>query len=61
MHNFFVDENKRQGDFYYITVSDFNHIKNVLRMKVGDTFLVSSEGKSDLCVLRELTGDTAVA
>ena len=61
MHNFFVDENKRQGDFYYITDSDFNHIKNVLRMKVGDTFLVSSEGKSDLCVLQELTSDTAIA
>ena len=61
MHNFFVDENKRQGDFYYIIDSDFNHIKNVLRMKIGDAFLVSSNGKSDLCVLEELTGDTAVA
>ena len=61
MHNFFVDEKKRQGDFYYITDSDFNHIKNVLRMKIGDEFLVSVNGKSDLCVLEELTGDSAVA
>ena len=61
MHNFFVNENQHQGEFYYITDSDFNHIKNVLRMKPGDSFLVSSEGKSDLCVLEELTPDTAVA
>ncbi|MBQ6838811.1 MAG: 16S rRNA (uracil(1498)-N(3))-methyltransferase [Clostridia bacterium] len=61
MHNFFVDEKNRQGDFYYITDSDFNHIKNVLRMKIGDEFLVSVSGKSDLCVLEELTGDSAVA
>ena len=61
MHNFFVDEKNRQGDFYYITDTDFNHIKNVLRMKIGDEFLVSVNGKSDLCVLEELTGDSAVA
>ena len=61
MHNFFVDEKNRQGDFYCITDSDFNHIKNVLRMKIGDEFLVSVNGKSDLCVLEELTGDSAVA
>lgn len=61
MHNFFVDKNQHQGEFYYITDSDFNHIKNVLRMKPGDSFLVSSEGKSDLCVLEELIPDTAVA
>lgn len=61
MYNFFADENKRQGDCYYITDSDFNHIKNVLRMKTGETFFVSCNGKSDLCVLQELTVDTAVA
>lgn len=61
MHNFFVDEDKRQGNFYYITDSDHNHIKNVLRMRVGDTFLVSSAGRSHLCRLQEITDDTAVA
>lgn len=61
MHNFFVNENSRNGDYYYITDGDFNHIKNVLRMKAGDKFLVSLNGKSDLCVLDELTGDTAIA
>ena len=61
MHNFFVNEKQHQGEFYYITDADFNHIKNVLRMKPGDSFLVSSKGKSDLCVLVEFTTDTAVA
>ncbi len=61
MHNFFVNESNRNGNFYYITDGDFNHIKNVLRMRVGDTFLVSVAGKSDLCALAEITGDTAVA
>ena len=61
MHNFFVNENQHQGEFYYITDADFNHIKNVLRMKQGDNFLVSSCGKSDLCVLEDFTPDTAVA
>ena len=61
MFNFFVESSMKQGDCYYITGSDFNHIKNVLRMKEGDEFLVSCNGKSDLCVLKELSGDTAVA
>ena len=61
MHNFFVDENKRQGDVYYITDADFNHIKNVLRMKQGDSFLVSSASKSDLCVLDSFTEDAVIA
>ena len=61
MHNFFVDENKRQGDVYYITDADFNHIKNVLRMKQGDSFLVSSASKSDLCILDYFTEDAVIA
>ena len=61
MHNFFVDENNRQGDVYYITDADFNHIKNVLRMKQGDSFLVSSASKSDLCVLDSFTEDAVIA
>ncbi len=60
MYNFFVDENKRQGNFYLITDDDYNHIKNVLRMKVGDTILVSSEGNSHLCSLKEFSGEGVV-
>lgn len=61
MYNFFVDKSKRQGDCYFITGADFNHIKNVLRMNVGDTFLVSENGISSLCEIESLEGDTVTA
>lgn len=61
MYNFFVDDSNRQDDCYYITGSDFNHIKNVLRMYVGDTFLVSSNRVSNLCRIENFEGETVVA
>ena len=61
MFNFFVDNSMRQSDCYCISGTDFNHIKNVLRMKEGDEFLISCDGKSDLCVLKEFSGDTVIA
>lgn len=61
MYNFFVDENNRQGNFYCITGSDCNHIKNVLRMREGDTFLVSNGKTSDLCVIRSFDNDAVTA
>ena len=60
MFNFFADENSRQGNNYYITGADFNHIRNVLRMKEGDTFLVSENGISNLCEIISIEGETAV-
>lgn len=60
MFNFFATENSRQGDCFYIEGSDFNHIKNVLRMHEGDTLLVSENGKSHLCEITSLSGDVAV-
>lgn len=61
MFNFFIDRSHKSNDCYFITGSDYNHIKNVLRMKTGDTFLVSCEGTSDLCRLESLDNETAVA
>ncbi len=61
MFNFFAEENSRQGDYFYISGSDYNHIKNVLRMKTGDEFLVSCGGISSLCALDSFEGDSAVA
>jgi len=61
MHNFFVDNKDKNGDKYYITGTDLNHIKNVLRMHTGDTFLVSCDGCSDLCRLCSVDDNTAVA
>lgn len=60
MFNFFADENSRQGNNYYISGADFNHIRNVLRMKEGDTFLVSENGISNLCEIISIEGETAV-
>ena len=61
MYNFFVNAENRQGDLYIITGSDCNHMKNVLRMKVGEKFLVSDGGKSHLCELEGFDGGHAVA
>ncbi len=61
MFNFFVNDTDRHNDCYYITGSDYNHIKNVLRMKSGDKFLVSENGKSSLCILESLENETAIA
>jgi 16S rRNA (uracil1498-N3)-methyltransferase len=49
MFNFFAVEGNKQNSHYIIDGTDYNHIKNVLRMQIGDTCLISSDGKSDLC------------
>lgn len=61
MYNFFVKETQKQENSYIITDSDFNHIKNVLRMRVGEEFLVSCEGRSDLCRIEEFEAQSVVA
>lgn len=61
MYNFFVDESSRQGGVYRIEGADYNHIKNVLRMRPGDTFLVSCGGQSSLCALTEFADGAALA
>lgn len=61
MFNFFVKENQRQNDKYFISGTDFNHIKNVLRMSAGDTFLVSEGGISSLCQIEDFENDFVVA
>lgn len=61
MFNFFAEENSRQDSCYYISGQNFNHIKNVLRMKLGDTFLISENGESHLCEITSLDGDTVIA
>lgn len=60
MHNFFVNENQKQNNRFFINGTDFNHIKNVLRMSIGDTFLVSENGVSNLCEIESFESDTVV-
>lgn len=61
MYNFFVNEENRQGDCYFISGTDFNHIKNVLRMNMGDTFLVSENGVSNLCEIESFDNECVIA
>lgn len=60
MYNFFVDETQKLNNKYVITGTDFNHIKNVLRMNVGDTFLVSENGVSNLCEIEDFIEDSVI-
>lgn len=48
MYQFFVEENQLAGDRICILGSDVNHIKNVLRMKIGTRVRVSVK-KDDEC------------
>ena len=49
MYHFFVESNQITPDYknVEITGNDFNHIANVLRMKVGEQFSVSIRGDED--------------
>ena len=60
MYNFFTDNQQINGKFY-ITGGDYNHIKNVLRMKKGEQFLVSHGGVSHLCELEDFESDSVIA
>ena len=61
MYNFFVDGSARRDNSFIIGGKDYNHICNVLRMQIGDTFLVSCEGISSLCRLADIHKDSVVA
>ena len=59
MYNFFCDN--LVDDCFLITDTDCNHIVNVLRMKIGDEFLVSMNNKSNLCKIVELSPEVVRA
>lgn len=60
MYNFFIEKVDTAADKYYITGQDYNHVKNVLRMKVGDKLLVSANQTSDLCVIDSFESDKVI-
>lgn len=54
MNRFYVSSDQIKNDQVTITGSDVNHIKNVLRLKVGDQFEVfDGSQKAYLCELQE--------
>lgn len=61
MHNFFIQQSNINQNTVTINGSDFNHIKNVLRMKVDNDFLVSIDGKSHLCKIQQFFDDFLIA
>ncbi len=61
MYNFFITKENKIGDKVSIVGTDYNHIKNVLRMKEGDEFLVSLEHTSHLCTIESLTDTEIIA
>ncbi len=61
MYNFFITNQNLNGQMVKINGADFNHIKNVLRMKVGDKFLVSLDSKSSLCEIASFENDFLLA
>lgn len=61
MYNFFITEDKIKDGKVIITDANFNHVKNVLRMREGETFLVSVNKQSHLCKIENITNDSVVA
>lgn len=62
MYQFFVDPGQISEREVLITGSDVNHIKNVLRMKVGEEISVSNgaDGREYRCGIKEFTEDRVI-
>ncbi len=62
MHHFFVTPEQVREDNIIIEGSDVNHIKNVLRMKVGDELEISDgDNKKYLCEIASTSSDEVCA
>lgn len=62
MYRFFVEPSQIQGSRIVITGNDVNHIKNVLRMKIGEE-IAASNGMDDReyrCGIEEFTEDAVI-
>lgn len=62
MHHFFVTPEQVREDNIIIEGSDVNHIKNVLRMKVGEELEISDgDNKKYLCEIASMSSDEVYA
>ena len=58
MYHFFVTPEQVKGEEIQIVGSDVNHIKNVLRMKIGEELQISDgNNKKYLCEIASMTSD----
>lgn len=62
MYRFFVEPSQIQGSRIVITGNDVNHIKNVLRMKIGEEIAVSNgmDDREYRCGIEEFTEDAVI-
>ena len=61
MQQVFVEPEAVENDFITVTGDDVKHMKNVLRMKVGERIRVScSDGRNFFCCIKELNADNIV-
>lgn len=62
MFHFFVEQENITDNSVTVTGSDVNHIKNVLRMKIGEKFIANDgNGASYCCTISEITDSTVTA
>lgn len=62
MHWFYVEKSQINENEIRITGSDVNHIKNVLRMEIGEHLVICDrEGKDYYCELASLSSDEVIA
>ena len=62
MYQFFVEPSRIQGNRIIIDGGDFNHIRNVLRMKVGEEIAVVNgvDGREYRCGILEFTEEEVI-
>lgn len=62
MYQFFVDSSQIQDKRVIITGGDVNHIKNVLRLKIGEEIAVKNgvDGKEYRCGIEEFTKNSVI-
>ena len=61
MHRFFANEGQISKNQICITGLDVNHIKNVLRMKIGDEIVVGgSDNLEYTCVIKEIADEEII-
>lgn len=59
MYHFFVNPSQIQGDQIFVEGQDVNHMKNVLRMKIGEQVEISDgNSKKYLCEIQEFELET---
>ena len=54
MQRYFVDKNSVVKPYIYITGDDLHHIKNVMRMNIGDKVYVSDQDNSWIAIIQSI-------